>query len=549
MVVLLMTISAIYAAQDEGVAKEEHGVQLRCLTEFSDLANGLAEQYRQEYPGMKISVSTINAANREELLSTDGLALVDKACLYKLPGEPELHMVVGRDVIVPVMNSNNPQAELISQSGLTPEQFVSIYKKNGPQSWGELLGTESNQPVKAYMSGGACAGTYLADFTGIDPGELLAEVSKPEDMIANIKADPNAIGFCTLACLVELEKMGESQGISLVPLDRDGNGSLDNFENIYASYADLSHGIFVGKYPRELYSKLYAISSGFPATDAETAFLEWLISGGQETFASAGILGIDYAERASGLRQLFPETTIVADVSPKSGAGVTLSLVLALLVFLVLVSWVVIGRSGRTRGIAGDRYSEPASPGEGKAAFPAGLFFDRSHTWTFMEKNGDVRIGVDDFVQRVCGSVSRVLMKSPGDQVKKGDVLFTIVQQGKKLVIHSPVSGVVLEHNEELFEDASLLNKDPYARGWIYMVKPANWGSEMKSYFMGEPYGDWLKAEFTRLKDFFTAVPLDKKSHELLPVLQDGGEIRDGALEELGPEVWEEFQTRFINCK
>ncbi len=110
------------------------------------------------------------------------------------------------------------------------------------------------------MSNGACASAYLADFLGIDSGEILAEVSKPEDMIANVKADPNAIGFCTLACLVELEKKGESQGISLVPLDRDGSGSLDHFENIYASYADLSHGIFVGKYPRELYSKLYAIS-------------------------------------------------------------------------------------------------------------------------------------------------------------------------------------------------------------------------------------------------------------------------------------------------
>ncbi|MDX2429987.1 MAG: hypothetical protein QNK35_03575, partial [Bacteroides sp.] len=498
---------------------------------------------------MEISVSTINPTNINELSSSDGLALVDKACLNILPGDPELQMVVGRDVIVPVMNSNNPQAELISQRGITPQQFVSIYKSNGPQSWGELLGTESSQPVRAYMSDGACASAYLAEFTGVDPGELLAEVSKPEDMIASIKANPNAIGFCTLACLVELEKKGESQGISLVPLDRDGNGSLDHFENIYTSYAELSHGIFVGKYPRELYSKLYAISKHFPATEAETAFLEWMIGRGQETFASAGILNIDYGERASGMRQLFPESTIVADVSPKASSGRILPLVLTVIVLLTLLAWVLIGRFGPKRHTGGGGSSDAASPRADKAAFPAGLFFDRSHTWTFMEKNGDVRIGVDDFVQRVCGSVSRVLIKSPGDQIKKGDALFTLVQQGKKLVIHSPVSGVVVEHNEELFEDASLLNKDPYAGGWIYMVKPANWGSEMKSYFMGEPYGDWLKAEFTRLKDFFTVVPGDKKSLELLPVLQDGGEIRDGALEEMGPEVWEEFQTRFINCK
>ncbi len=42
MVVLLMTMSAIYAAQDQGVAEKKPGVQLCCLADFSDLANGLA---------------------------------------------------------------------------------------------------------------------------------------------------------------------------------------------------------------------------------------------------------------------------------------------------------------------------------------------------------------------------------------------------------------------------------------------------------------------------------------------------------------------------
>ncbi len=71
----------------------------------------------------------------------------------------------------------------------------------------------------------------------------------------------------------------------------------------------------------------------------------------------------------------------------------------------------------------------------------------------------------------------------------------------------------------------------------------------MKSYFIGEPYGVWMKAEFTRLKDFFAVGIRDKSSRNMVPVMQDGGEIRDGVLEDLGPELWEEFQSRFINCK
>ena len=550
MLVLLTTMTAIYAAQDQGVADGEAGIQLRCLSEFSNLAEALAEQYQQEYPGVSIQVSGIAADNIDEFLSSGGVVLLDKACLSTLASGSELKMVVGRDVIVPVMNSSNPHVELISQNGISPQQFASIYRADGSMRWGDLLGTDDKRSVEAYIPQSSCAIAYLADFMGTAPEELLAvQVSEPVEMIRKIRANTSAIGFCTLASLVEMEEEGEDSGISIVPIDMDGDGSLESFESIYGSYAELSHGIFVGKYPRELYSKLYALSSSLPATEHETAFLEWMITGGQQSFVSAGILSIDYGERASGLRKLHPESGVVADIPVEASAGRALRLVLAGLAALALLAWLVIGRFGKTQLAGGLRNSEPGLLGTDQAAFPAGLFFDRSHTWTFMEKNGNVRIGLDDFIQRVTGSVSRVVIKSPGDQIKRGEALCTIVQHGKKLVIKSPISGVVVEQNEGLLEDASLLNTDPYAAGWICMVEPANWMSEMKSYFIGEPYGVWLKTEFTRLKDFFAVGLRDKSSRNLVPVMQDGGEIRDGVLEDLGPELWEEFQSKFINCK
>jgi hypothetical protein len=140
-------------------------------------------------------------------------------------------------------------------------------------------------------------------------------------------------------------------------------------------------------------------------------------------------------------------------------------------------------------------------------------------------------------------------MKSPGEKINRGETLFSIVQQGKKLAIKAPVSGVVLQQNDALLDDASLLNSDPYAAGWVYLLKPLNWRSEMSSFFMGEPYGTWLKAEFARLKDFFATGMKIKDAQMLVPVLQDGGEIREGVLKNFGPEVWEEFQSRFINHK
>ena len=64
---------------------------------------------------------------------------------------------------------------------------------------------------------------------------------------------------------------------------------------------------------------------------------------------------------------------------------------------------------------------------------------------------------------------------------------------------------------------------------------------------MGDKYRNWLKAEFIRLKDFLTSGIKSPGMVESATILQDGGELRDGILESCGPEVWEEFQTGFIN--
>jgi len=482
-------------------------------------------------------------------LSSEGIALVNKACLSAKQGEHGMKLVVGRDVIVPLMSSKNPQKEYILEKGLSPQQFSSLYKGEDI-SWGELLGRKDNRMLTAYVPSNKCARTYLGEFLNADPEKINGqEIDSPGEMIKRIETDPSAIGFCTLACLSSMEGKGLMAGISLVPIDMDGDGELERFEDIYGSYAELSHGIYVGKYPPELYSRIYALSVDQSLSEEESAFLAWVISVGQETLASNGVLKIDYSEKASGLNTLYPARLAIADVPVKSTATRNLVLLLAGLLSLGILVYIFTGRSVKNRAGSVLTTGGSSRPAGDSAVSPAGLFYDRSHTWAFMEKSGHVRIGMADFIQQVCGQLTRVALKSPGEKIKKGESLFTIVQQGKHLEIKSPISGVVVKENRKLLQNATLINKDPYDAGWVYMVEPANWVNDMKSFFLGDSYGEWLKSEFARLKDFFaTELKLNGKS-EPIPVMQDGGEIRDGLLEDFGPEVWEEFQANFINCK
>ena len=177
---------------------------------------------------------------------------------------------------------------------------------------------------------------------------------------------------------------------------------------------------------------------------------------------------------------------------------------------------------------------------------PQGLYYDKTHTWAFMDEDGMVKIGIDDFLLHVTGPLTNIKMKNPGEKVKKGRHVLSIVQEGKQLDICAPVSGTIKELNKSLAINTSIINHSPYAEGWIYKIEPTNWVKEIQFLFMGNTYKEWLKNEFSRLKEFI-AISLRPETVKYAHVLQDGGELRDSILKNFGPEVWEEFQTNFID--
>jgi glycine cleavage system H lipoate-binding protein len=183
---------------------------------------------------------------------------------------------------------------------------------------------------------------------------------------------------------------------------------------------------------------------------------------------------------------------------------------------------------------------------ENSVIAPRCLYFDKTHTWAFMEKNGLVRIGIDDFIQHVMGPVTRVEMKMPGEKIKKGDIVVSLVQKCKQLNIYAPVSGTIKEQNSALLSDSTGINSSPYSEGWIYMIEPSNWLREIQFFDMADKYRKWLLNEFSRLKDFLaTSLKIDKIEYENA-ILQDGvlqRQYSGGSR----PEVWEDFQTNFLD--
>ena len=178
---------------------------------------------------------------------------------------------------------------------------------------------------------------------------------------------------------------------------------------------------------------------------------------------------------------------------------------------------------------------------------PKGMYYDKTHTWAFMEQDGIVKVGIDDFLQHITGNVTRIKMKKQGEKVKKGEQILTIIQNGKQLNLYAPISGTIREQNNILETNSSILNSSPYNDGWVYKIEPTNWLRENQLLFMAEKQKQFIKNEFLRLKDFLVvALSADKDISSQL-IMQDGGELREGILSNLGPKVWEDFQTKFID--
>lgn len=178
---------------------------------------------------------------------------------------------------------------------------------------------------------------------------------------------------------------------------------------------------------------------------------------------------------------------------------------------------------------------------------PFGLYYSKNHTWSYLEKSGYARVGLNDLLMHIVGEFELKCLKSPGDKVRKGDLIAEIVKGGKRLKIVSPLSGEIKTFNALHNEDNSAINESLCENGWICLIKPEKWISETQSYFLAEDAIEWTKKELLRFKDFVARSMNKVAPDSSIVILQEGGELTDNLLSEMPIEVWQDFQAEFLD--
>ena len=121
-----------------------------------------------------------------------------------------------------------------------------------------------------------------------------------------------------------------------------------------------------------------------------------------------------------------------------------------------------------------------------------GLYYTKDHEWAKVLDDGTVLVGITDYAQKELGDLAYVELPEIGKEVNKGDVLCEVESVKAVSEVYAPVSGEVVEVNEELEDSPELLNEDPYEH-WIAKLKPTNLEEELKELMDAEAYAEYLK--------------------------------------------------------
>lgn len=135
-----------------------------------------------------------------------------------------------------------------------------------------------------------------------------------------------------------------------------------------------------------------------------------------------------------------------------------------------------------------------------KYEMPDDLYYTSDHAWVKVEGN-QIRIGITDFMQKLAGEITFVRVPRAGKDLESGKNLCSM-QSGKwagKVAV--PVSGKVVDVNKDLAASPGTLNEDPYGKGWIAVMEPANMADVAAGLLYGDKAVAFLKEEIAKHAD------------------------------------------------
>jgi len=220
----------------------------------------------------------------------------------------------------------------------------------------------------------------------------------------------------------------------------------------------------------------------------------------------------------------------------------TVLAVLATFVVFLTIDYV---RSRKRRAVPAATHAQSSAPAPRlQPAFvsgfelPENLRYHPGHTWALAESPTLVRVGVDAFAASLIGKVQGISLPKRGQWIRQGQKIVTVMRDGTKAELVSPIEGEVGNVNDAVLADNALPGRDPYGDGWLLTVMAPDAKVSFRNLLNGTLARRWMEDAAARLRMRMPAMAG--------AVAQDGGVAVDDVAAHLPDQAWSELTHEFF---
>lgn len=270
-------------------------IQLSGAFALYPMAVKWGEEFKKLHPNVKIDISGGGAGKgmTDALAGVVDIGMVSREIYPEEVNKGAYAFAVVKDAVVPTINANNPLLGEIKKIGLKKETAEKLWNKE-LTTWGQVLGTSATTPVHVFTRSDACgaAETFAAWFNRKQENLKATAVFGDPGVAAAVQKDKVGIGYNNIAYAYDQQTKKPFEGLAIIPIDVNGNGVIDPEEDFYESTQTLVAAINDGRFPSPPARDLYLVTKGKPTKPEVIAFLEYVLSKGQQYAGDTGYIGL-----------------------------------------------------------------------------------------------------------------------------------------------------------------------------------------------------------------------------------------------------------------
>jgi phosphate transport system substrate-binding protein len=267
-----------------------------------------AEEFQKLHPDVQFDVQGGGAGKgmTDTIAGAVDIGMISRSIKPEEEAQGIFWVSVTKDAVFPIVSDKNPVKDQLLARGISQEIFAKIFISGEIKTWGDVVGDPAvKDEIHVYTRSDSCGAAEMwAKFSGGSAQDDLKGIGINGEpaLVDTVLKDPLGIGFGNLNSIFDISNSNMVAGILVPPIDINKNGKADA-EEIYKVKEDAFNAVANGTYPSPPARFENLASKGQP-TGLTLAFIEWILTDGQQYLEQAGYVPLTAEQQAESLAKL-----------------------------------------------------------------------------------------------------------------------------------------------------------------------------------------------------------------------------------------------------